>query len=184
VPVVARSLDHGPVFLSPYNTPQHVRGSPGKTVLKKSVGKSVRMSAALSGCLVLLRLVKLVALLTELLLLDYARAKKAAKEENWNSWRRKQEKVGEGFRAIRTRYCLCYGQGDASRGNQPRYAGNVYDPTLMLPLEVRGCCPSHEEGPPEVSVYGPISDLGCERSKRSAAQQSFDDRLICRNLNR
>jgi hypothetical protein len=106
VPVVARSLDHGPVFLSPYNTPQHVRGSPGKTVLKKSVGKSVRMSAALSGCLVLLRLVKLVALLTELLLLDYARAKKAAKEENWNSWRRKQEKVGEGFRAIRTRYCL------------------------------------------------------------------------------
>jgi hypothetical protein len=38
------------------------------------------MSAPLSGCLVLLRHAKLVALLTELLLLDYAGAKKAAKE--------------------------------------------------------------------------------------------------------
>jgi hypothetical protein len=60
--------------------PQHLMGCPGKTASKKISCESLGMSAPLSGCLVLLRHAKLVALLTELLLLDYAGAKKAAKE--------------------------------------------------------------------------------------------------------
>jgi hypothetical protein len=50
-----------------------------------------------------------------------------------------------------------------SGGHHPGNPRDVHDATLVLPLEVRGRGPRHEEGAAEVRVDGSIPDLGRQR---------------------
>ena len=57
---------------------------------------------------------------------------------------------------------LGYCQGDAAGGDKAGHARDVHDATLVLPLKVRSCRPSHEKGTAKIRIQSSIPNLGRE----------------------